>query len=282
VNTPASSLTEVRRLARLLEAAHPPLSRGLTARRSSELISTGSPPLDRLLPQPGWPRGSLVEWLSEEPGSGAATLALVAAREAHADGGAVVVIDRAGTFYPPAAAAWRLDLASTIIVHPTSEKDEHWALDQSLRCEHVAAVLAWPRRLDDRTFRRLQLAAESTGALGLFIRSATAQREPSWAAFRLLITSIPPPKKSAAPQSEPGRPRPRRSALNLPAPPRASAPRASPEVWQLAVRLLHCRGHFGKKEGQVLLEIDEQTGDIHEAHSRPLAPQLAHPTPASL
>src|SRR5690242_9807019 len=110
VNTPAPQLTEVRRLARLLEDLTPH-SRGSMPRRSEETISSGSPGLDRLLPQAGWPRGSLVEWLSEEPGSGAATLALVAAREAHAAGGAVVVVDRTGTFYPPAAAAWRLDLA---------------------------------------------------------------------------------------------------------------------------------------------------------------------------
>jgi hypothetical protein len=191
-------------------------------------------------------RGSLIEWLSETAGCGAATLALVAAREAHAQGGAVVIVDRTGTFYPPAAAAWGLDLASAIIVHPASDKDEQWALDQALRCEHAAAVLAWPKQLDGRTFRRLQLAAESSGALGLFIRPMTAQREPSWADIRIAV-----------------------------------APRASPTGgWQLCVRLLRCRGRFGKKEGEVLVEIDERTGEIHAARARHLAPELAHPATA--
>lgn len=213
------------------------------AERSS--ISTGCEVLDRLLPQGGWLRGSLVEWLSESPGGGAGTLALVAAREAYAQGGAVVVIDRTGTFYPPAAAAWRLDLASTIVVSPASDKDEQWALDQSLRCEHTAAVLAWPRRLDGRTFRRLQLAAESSGAVGLLVRPATAQREPSWADVRLAVS-----------------------------------PRASPAGWQLCVRLLRCRGRFGQREGQVVVEIDERTGEIHAASPRSLAAQLAPAAPA--
>jgi hypothetical protein len=199
--------------------------------------------LDHLLPQGGWSRGSLIEWLSDAPGSGAGALALVAAREAHAEGGAVVVIDRTGTFYPPAAAAWRLDLASTIVVHPASDKDEQWALDQALRCEHTAAVLAWPRRLESRTFRRLQLAAEASGAVGLLVRPAAAQREPSWADVRLAV-----------------------------------APRASPGGWQLGVRLLHCRGRFGKKEGEVVVEIDERTGEIHAANPRHLAAELAHST----
>jgi len=219
---------------------------GLAVRPEAPMrISTGCEGLDQLLPQGGWLRGSLVEWLSESPGSGAGTLALVAARQAHGDGGAMVVVDRTGTFYPPAAVAWRLDLASIIVVHPASDKDEQWALDQALRCEHTAAVLAWPRRLDGRTFRRLQLAAEASGALGLLVRPAAAEREPSWADVRLAVS-----------------------------------PRASPAGWQLCVRLVRCCGRFGKKEGQVVVEIDEQTGDIHEAHPRHLAAELVHSTAA--
>ncbi|MBA3482172.1 MAG: hypothetical protein H0T51_10195 [Pirellulales bacterium] len=208
------------------------------------VIPTGCEALDRLLPQGVWRRGSLVEWLSEPPGSGAGTLALVAARQAHAEGGAVVVIDRHGMFYPPAAAAWRLDLAGVIVVHPDNDKDEQWALDQALRCEHTAAVLAWPGRLEGRTFRRLQLAAEASGAVGFFVRPIAAEREPSWADVRLAV-----------------------------------APRASPgdeplSGWQLSVRLLRCRGRFGKKEGEVVVEIDHQTGEIHEARACRLGAEL--------
>jgi protein ImuA len=170
---------------------------------------------------------------------------LVAARETHGEGGAVVVVDRLRTFYPPAAAAWRLDLASTILVHPANDKDEQWAIDQALRCDHTAAVLAWPERLDGRTFRRLQLAAEASGAVGFFVRPAAAEREPSWAEVRLAVS------------------------------PRASPEGDQPYGWQLAVRLLHCGGRFGKKEGQIVVEIDERTGEIHEASPRHLATELA-------
>jgi hypothetical protein len=232
---PTPIQAEVRRLSEMLQQAG-----GAERRRAPEWVSSGCEGLDRLLPLGGWLRGSLVEWLGDAPGGGAGTLALVAARQAHGEGGAVVVVDRAGIFYPPAALAWRLDLASTIVVHPQSDKDEQWALDQALRCEHTAAVLAWPRRLDGRTFRRLQLAAEASGAIGLFVRPATAAREPSWADLRLAVS-----------------------------------PRASPGEWQLCVRLVHCRARFGKKEGEVVIQIDERTGDIHEARSRPLVAELA-------
>jgi protein ImuA len=236
----------VRRLHRLLigtDSAH--------EQEKAERVSTGCPALDERLPYGGLRRGSLVEWLSDEPGSGAGVFALSAAREAQRDGGAVLVVDRSRTFYPPAAAARRLDLASLVVVHPANERDEQWALDQALRCEHVAAVLAWPRRLDDRAFRRLQLAAEASGAMGLLVRPSSAEREPSWADVRMLVT------------------------------PRSSmAERPSAAGWRLGLRLLYCRRRFGRHEWEIDVEIDELTGDIHETRPGDLASQLAAATAA--
>jgi hypothetical protein len=228
----------VRQLAELIERA------GLAARPADgPRVSTGAAALDRLLAG-GLRRGSLVEWLADEPGSGASALALVAARRAHADGGGLVVVDRRRTFYAPAAAAWGLDLAGTIVVHPRSEQDEHWALDQALRSEHVAAVLAWPRALPARTFRRLQLAAEASGAMGLLVRPAAAEREPTWADVRMRV-----------------------------------APRASPAGgWQLAVRLLRSRGQWGGERPDLVIDIDEKTGDFHEPRPGDLAPEMVRPT----
>jgi hypothetical protein len=236
---------ELARLAALVEEA------GLGVRRGpAERFSCGCPALDAALPGGGPVRGSLLEWLSAGPGGGATLLALAAAGQALRHGGAVVVIDRDQGFYPNAAVAWGLDLASLVVVHPQSEADERWALDQALRCEHAAAVLAWPRRLDGRTFRRLQLAAEASGAVGLLVRPPEAQREPSWAHIRWKVT-----------------PRP--------------TPAAAGERWQLAVRLLRVRGGptlsrdaAAERVGTVV-EINPVSGAIHEASVGPLATELA-------
>ena len=114
-------------------------------------------------------------------GGGATLLAVLAAREAARDGGVIVVIDRDQQFYPPAAAAWGIPLARTILLRPTNSRDADWALDQTLRTPGVAAVLDWPRKLDPRAQRRLQLAAETCGVVGLLVRNAAAAQEPSWA-----------------------------------------------------------------------------------------------------
>lgn len=151
----------------------------------AEVVSTGSQALDRLLPGGGFCRGSLVEWLAGSAASGAATLALYAAAQAARAGGAVVVIDEQASFYPPAALALGIDLEQLIVVRPAGKTDHHWAIDQVLRSRGVAAVWCSPGPSDDHTLRRWQLAAESSGVVGMLLRPAQARDEPSWAELRL-------------------------------------------------------------------------------------------------
>jgi hypothetical protein len=164
-----------------------------TARRrnTTAVVSTGYAVLDRFLPQGGLHRGTLAEWVAREQGSGATTLALTAARQACGETGTLVVVDGRRTFYPLAAAACGIDLSRLLIVRPQHDRDESWAIDQALRSGGASAVLAWPEKLDDHLFRRLQLAAETGETLGLFLRSAHALAEPSWAEVRWLVEPLP-------------------------------------------------------------------------------------------
>ena len=211
-------------------------------------ISSGCVPLDRLLPEGGFRRAALAEWLSAGQGSGATTLALAAARQVCCDGGALVVLDRRREFYPPAAVRLGIEPENLIVVQAGSQTDEHWALDQALRCRGVAAVLAWPERLDGWTFRRLQLAAEEGGGLGLLIRPLVARAEPSWADVRLLVEPLPA-TSGATRQNHIARPLGRKRRLRI--------------------HLLRCRG--GAAGRSIDLEIDDETCSVH------LAARLAHP-----
>jgi protein ImuA len=177
----------------LVESLQRQIERLEAGRRPQEaaVVSSGSPPLDELLPEKGFRRGTLIEWLSEGEGTGVATLALLAARQACSSGGVLVVLDEHRQFYPPAAARLGMDLTQMIIVQAASVADNLWAMDQALRCPAAAAVLGWPRKLDGRTFRRMQLAAEQGGGLGLLLRPAGAEHEPSWAEIRLRVEPLP-------------------------------------------------------------------------------------------
>ena len=139
------------------------------------VLSTGWERFDELLPERGLCRGTLVEWISSGPGACAGTL---------------VVIDRPGRFFPPAAVALGIDPQQLVIVRPTSDQDEVWAYDQSLRCEAVSAVWGYTENLPGRAFRRLQLSAEAGRSLALLVRPHTALQHPSWAHLRLLVQPV--------------------------------------------------------------------------------------------
>src|SRR5436190_318830 len=152
-----------------------------------EPLSTGCAEFDRLLPRGGFSQGTLVEWLADHSGSGAGTLALLTARQTCRHGKTLVVMDRQRSFYPPAAVAWGYGLTQMLVIRSASEEDELWALDQALRCRGVGAVFAPLTKLDVHDFRRLQLAAEEGGTLGLLLRPATIRGDPSWADLQLAV-----------------------------------------------------------------------------------------------
>jgi protein ImuA len=149
--------------------------------------------LDRLLPDQGFRRGSLVEWQSDGEGSGAIMLALATAAHILQRGGALVVIDCIGDFYPPAAAHLGTPLDRTIIVRPADQLTGLWAWEQSLRCSAVVVTLGRIEEMNDRLAHRLQLAAEAGRGLGFMLRSATRRAMASWASVRLRVRGLPGP-----------------------------------------------------------------------------------------
>jgi hypothetical protein len=156
----------------------------------AERFSTGARGLDALLPGGGLSRGTLIEWLAHEPGSGAVTLGMLAAREACREGRPLVVVDRRQWFYPPAAAALGIDPRRTLIVHPANRADEIWAWDQALRSPAVGAVLGWVETLEIRAARRWQLAVEQSGSCGLLIRAARPRLSARWAHVRWFVEPL--------------------------------------------------------------------------------------------
>ncbi|APZ91133.1 ImuA family protein [Fuerstiella marisgermanici] len=156
--------------------------------RVKNAVSTGISALDNILPDQGLLRSTLSEWIAAEPGSGTISLAMRAAGQAQHEG-PLIIVDRPRRFYAPAFPAVGVCLRNTILVRPKSRGDELWAVEQSLRCPGVGAVMCQIDRLRTQEFRRLQLAAESGTAVGLLIRPASARRQSGWADVRLLISA---------------------------------------------------------------------------------------------
>lgn len=163
----------------------------------SDITLNGLPGLERLLGEAGWPRGCLVEWLAEGRGTGSTGLALWASRAAWRDN-LLVVIDSRRELHAPAAVPFAVDLGRTVFIRPEHPPDALWTLEQVLRTRGVGAVVCDVERLSSQACRRLQLAAEIGGGLGILLRPAQARGQPSFAEYRFLVQPLPPPNKSDA------------------------------------------------------------------------------------
>jgi protein ImuA len=214
-------------------------------------ISPCAAGLETVLPEESLRGGSLVELLSARPGASVWTLALILARQACGERKALVVADEERRFYPPAAARMGIDLCRTVVIRP---KSRHFlsAIVQSLRCPAVGAVLGWFDRLPPVDFRRLQLAAEAGGGLGLLLRPRTALRTPSFAAARLLVAPVAAGVGHAASV-------PDRTPIACTQPARTLA--ACVTRRRLRVEAVRVCG--GKSGRAVVLEVDDETGDVH-------------------
>lgn len=158
-------------------------------------VPTGLDAVDVALPHGGLPTGAITEILADAPGVGALTLALRIAR--HPDHRPLIVVDTDGDFYPPAAWQRGLPPDRLIVVRPAHAEQAVWATDQILRCRAVGTVIARLDKVEERRARRLQLAAEQSGSLGLLLRPVRAAAR-SFAAVQLLVEGVTETQIAAA------------------------------------------------------------------------------------
>ena len=181
-------LNTIRELTRQLRSFEKsPTPDGGSRQQRFETASPGSADLfTEWLPN----ESGVTEWLVEGPGCGAAAIALALTGHVVSRPGAIVVVDRQREFYPPGAAAIGIDLSRVVVVRPPDQAGALWAFEQALRCRGVQIALLPLGPLDDHASRRLQLAAEEGGGMGLLIRPACFRRQTSWADVRLLVRPV--------------------------------------------------------------------------------------------
>lgn len=187
-----ATLAELREKVRRLQAARRP---------ASGSCLTGLPLLDRALGG-GLATASLHEFLAPCGQAPIRTLALRAAMQALAGSDPhgwrfrpdrwLMYLDTLGDFYPPAAARLGLPLERLLVIRVRRPVDALWTCEQALRCPAVGVVIATVRAIDPYASRRLQLAAEAGGGLGILLRHEEA-REITFAASRLRFTPQPSP-----------------------------------------------------------------------------------------
>lgn len=182
-----------RRLQKLL--GNPHIWRpGSTPVRQGESLPSGFPDLDVLLGG-GWPPGILTELLLDGQGIGELRLLMPALKALQLSGARGQKRSQscwvAPPFIPyaPALARHGLDLSRLFIVSPETPRDALWAMEQALRSYSCAVVLCWVEKLPGQAVRRLQVAAEGSGARGFLLRPERFAGQPSTAPLRIRLSS---------------------------------------------------------------------------------------------
>jgi protein ImuA len=154
-------------------------------------------------------------------------LGMILARAAQgASHGAIVWSDPRRELNPTAILLAGIDLGRVILLRPRNSVQEISALAECLRCRGVSAVVAQLGRLSDIEARRLQLAAECGGGIGIFLRPMTKAAARNYAAATRWLV----------------------------------CPALEGEAQCWTIQLLH--GHGGRLGSSVLLEVDRETGDV--------------------
>jgi protein ImuA len=167
---------------------------GLDRTGCQQTLSTGFADLDRAL-SGGWPMGALIELLIDLYGIGEFRLLMpVLTSLSDKAGKWIVLIAPPYIPYAPAFVRHGIDISRLLVVHCPRQADVLWATEQALRSGTCAAVLVWSSGSDERSLRRLQLAAERGSCWVALFRPARFRKQRSPAALRIQLQ----PGRSAA------------------------------------------------------------------------------------
>lgn len=186
---PKAELVDLREgIARIQQASRPP----------ADVLPFGLPAMDRALPGGGLQRGALHEVAGGGAGAvdGAVAALFAAGIVARLPGPVLWCVTRPDLFAPALSQAG-LDPDRVIYVEAGDEKTLMACVEEGLRHSGLAGVVGEVARLSMTASRRLQLAAEQSGTLGLIVRrwrraaEAADFGQPTAASTRWRVSPLP-------------------------------------------------------------------------------------------
>jgi cell division inhibitor SulA len=162
--------------------------RGDGMARVEHAVASGFAELDRELPGGGWPQGALTEFLVDHEGIGELRLLLPALGRLARSGAWIALVAPPHLPYAPAYAGAGVDPARVAVIDAKEEKDRWWAAEQVVRADSAAALLFWPRSINDARLRRLTVATQDKNALAFLFTGSARAGLPSPAPLRVRLS----------------------------------------------------------------------------------------------
>ncbi len=130
-------------------------------------------PINEAFPNNVFPVGAVHEFLAptreDAAASGAFMTGIIASLMKN--GGASLWIGSRSTLYPAALRQFGVAPENVIFIDLEKERDIHWAMDEALKCDGLAAVVGEMQELSFTASRRLQLAVEQSRVTGFIVRT---------------------------------------------------------------------------------------------------------------
>lgn len=141
-------------------------------------LDTGFLALNTLLKTRGWPVNSVIEIQVDQWGQGELQILLPLMARLSQQQQQLAWIAPPYIPYAPALQAAGIDLNYLLIIEQSEASDAAWAAEKCLRHAAAALVLFCLPKIDIRSIRRLQIAADTGGSLGVLLHCGKIRQTP--------------------------------------------------------------------------------------------------------
>jgi protein ImuA len=185
----SESKTEI--IARLQKDIFP--LQGLRPKINGIAVDAGLEPIKNAFPGALFPLGAVHEFLSTGTEDASATDGFIACllgaiMQIH---GVSVWISSSRMLFPPALKAFGIEPDRIIFLDLQKQKDILWVMEEALKCNGLAVVVAEMQEINFTESRRLQLAVEQSGVTGFILRRSPRKLNTTACVSRWKITSLP-------------------------------------------------------------------------------------------
>lgn len=149
--------------------------------------------MNSAFPNATFPVGAVHEFISPEQEDKAATNGFISGLLSGlmAEKGTAVWISASRILFPPALKLFGVQPDRFVFVDVRNEKDVLWALEESLKCAALNAVVCELKDLNFTESRRLQLAVERSHVTGFIVRSRSRDLSTTACVSRWKVSSLP-------------------------------------------------------------------------------------------